>query len=205
MYTEIGRGLLTSQASRRAEAHEELVAFFERFPWQLFCTFTFGRRLRNGDAEGRWAWKQFMNELERDHGDTIGRLVAEEKRYGSGGLSEIRLHYHALFASDHIIAGSTIRRAWSIYAGNGRNLVDVRTYDRSSSAVAYCLKLHGSMEGELELYNLDLYSPIQSLGCEANSRSRRRLRRQLARRSNSAGDQSTQFPLGGGGDNSAPA
>lgn len=167
---------------RMDRVEEEQIAFYRRFEWQLFATFTFARRLRNGDEEARWRWKGFMNELEREHGDTIGRLVVEEARHSSGALSGIRLHYHALLASDRPLSTALVRRLWAQYAGNGRRLADIRQYDPRGNAVAYCLKLHGSMAGDLDLHNLDLYSPIRLAAWDRNSRSRRRWRRQLARR-----------------------
>lgn len=182
MYPELKTGGKSYLNYTRRKSHEEEVSFYKRFPWQLFCTFTFPRRLRNGDEEARWLWKVFINELEYEHRDTIGRLVAEERRSASGSLAAIRLHYHALFASDHLISVSLVRTIWNKYAGNGTTLSDIRVYDPRRNAVAYCLKLLGSMDGEFDIYNLDLYSPTPPSTLNRNSRSRRRWRRQMSRR-----------------------
>ena len=160
----------------------ENAKYYRQFPWQLFCTFTFPRRFRNGDAETRWVWPHFINELERTHRDTVGRLVAEESRHAYGQLAGIRLHYHALFTSQHPISEPLLKELWRKYAGNGRKLIDVRQYDPSRGAVEYCLKLHGTFDGEIDFFNLDLYKPGSETNWKGNSASRRRLRRHMQRR-----------------------
>ena len=170
-----GRRLQLVSASQADE-----VAFYKSFPWRWFCTFTFPRRLRNGDEEARYRWKSFIDDLERKHGDTIGRLVAEESRHSFGVLSGIRLHYHALFASDHAVSPSLIRTLWKMHAGNGMSLADIRAYNPRRNAVAYCLKLHGSHHGQIEIHNLDIYCPTRPTNWDRNSKSRRRWRRQYS-------------------------
>jgi hypothetical protein len=165
----------------RSHAVSSLAEYYKGFPWQWFCTFTFPR-LPRGDDDARSRWKHFINDVERTHGDNIGRLVAEESRHASGALSEIRLHYHALLTSDHAVPVSLLRDRWKKYAGNGKKLIDVQQYDQSKRGVEYLLKLHGSWDGEIEFANLDLYSAHPPEGWDRNCCSRRRWRRQLARR-----------------------
>lgn len=159
----------------------DAAAYYRKFPWQLFCTFTFLCNLRNGDAEARWRWSRFIDELEHLHGDTIGRLVAEESRHAHGALSGIRLHYHALFVSNRPPSQVLMRDLWKKYCGNGKNLIDIKAYDPSKHAVEYCLKLHGSFNGEIDIQNLDLYAPERPIGWNRNCWARRRWRRQLER------------------------
>lgn len=168
--------------SGKSALNSELASFYKSFPWQLFCTFTFSRSLRNGDWEARSLWQSFVNELERLLGHAIGRLVAEESRHASGSLSGIRLHYHALMACDHPLSEALLRGLWRKYAGDGTKLAEIRPYDPSRGAVEYCLKLLGSFSGEIMIQNLDLYSPASAKLMKQSSRARRRQRRHLERK-----------------------
>jgi hypothetical protein len=162
--------------------HSSEAEYYRNFPWEWFITCTFARPFRYGDDEARSRWKGFMDELELRHRDTIGRLVAEESRHASGALAGIRLHFHALLVSNAPISELLLRDLWKTYAGNGKKLIDVQKYDASRGAVEYCLKLHGSFDGETDFYNLDLYSDQPPEGWNHNSQSRRRWVRHLRRR-----------------------
>jgi hypothetical protein len=161
---------------------KEYVDYYSQIPWQLFCTFTFPRRLRNGDDEARSLWSIFIEKLEASHPDTICRLVAEESRHAHGGLSDIRVHYHVLLTSDTPIDGATIRNLWRSLAGNGKKLVDIQKYDPEQGAVGYCLKLLDSPDGQVSSYNEDLYLPERPADWDRNGKSRRRFYRQMKRR-----------------------
>jgi hypothetical protein len=160
------------------------VAYYSRYPWQLFCTFTFTRRLRGGEDEARLLWGEFLNRLEAAHLDTICRLVAEESRHAHGQLAGVRLHYHALFASDTPIGESTIRDLWRQLVGNGKSLVEIRRYDPAEGAVGYCLKSL-AVGGDISTFNDDLYAPDRPADWDRNADSRRRWRRQMERRARS--------------------
>lgn len=165
------------------KAWEAYVEYYNQFPWQLFCTFTFPRRLRNGDEEARTLWSEFVTRLEAAHPDTICRLVAEERQHAHGVLAGIRLHYHALFTSNTPVSETVIRDLWRQLVGNGKNSVDVQHYDPSRGAVGYCLKTVGSPDhGDVTTYNDDLYAAERPFDWNKNAASRRRWRRQLERR-----------------------
>jgi hypothetical protein len=159
------------------------VAYYSQFPWQLYCTFTFPRRLRYGDEQARTIWNEFLSFLEAAHPDTICRLVAEESQHAHGVLAGIRLHYHALFASDTPIGETVIRDLWHKLVGNGKKSIEIDRYDPCRGAVGYCLKTVGSPDhGNITTYNDDLYAAERSVDWNKTAATRRRWRRQLERR-----------------------
>jgi hypothetical protein len=154
---------------------EAYVAYYSQFPWQWFCTFTFPRRLRYGDEEARTLWNLFLTRLEAAHPDTICRLVAEESQHADGVLAPVRLHYHALFASDTPISETVICDLWRNLVGNGKESIKVEQYDPRRGAVGYCLKTVGSLDyGYVTTHNEDLYVAERPTDWNRNAASRRR-------------------------------
>jgi hypothetical protein len=158
----------------------DYVAWLQKVPWQLFCTFTFAWPV--SDPQATAAFNSFIGRLETCLRGPIAYVRGDEKRYSGCGKPGAPRHFHALLASAFRLDDRHIANVWMDIGGHRENGAgaNVRIYDPSLGGVAYCLKFINQVGGDWDLHNLDLFlgpAPSKTTKCKQ----RRRLARQARR------------------------
>jgi hypothetical protein len=148
------------------------VDWFQRVPWQLFCTLTFAWSV--SDRQAVKVFSGFINRLEYYLSCPIGYLRGDEKRFSGCGMPGAPRHFHALLAAEVPLNPKPIGDVWMDMAGRGENGAGahILPYDPNLGGLAYCLKFINQPGGDWDLGNLDLFLPMNRE--QMNRRRRRR-------------------------------
>ncbi|MFP5205901.1 MAG: hypothetical protein ACLGSH_11140 [Acidobacteriota bacterium] len=149
-------------------------------PWQLFCTFTFPKRV--SDQEAVKTFDEFIAELESFYNSDIAYVRGDEKRFSGCGKPASPRHFHALFACDERLSASYITFRWSEKVGERSvgESASIVPYAPQLGGVYYVLKSINQPHGDWAMHKLDHFLPNREPIC-SNWRARRHLRRRLAR------------------------
>jgi hypothetical protein len=150
------------------------------FPWKLFCTFTFSRRVFDEKANNVFA--DFINQLERFLGCDVGYVRGDEKRFSGCGKPACGRHFHVLLTSAAPMTSGSVEQLWKSVAGGWSDDTGalVLLFDPALRGVSYVLKLINQLDGDWDFRNLHLFHP----GGEpefTHRRFRRRMRRHIYR------------------------
>jgi hypothetical protein len=159
---------------------QSYVAWLQKVPWQLFCTFTFAWRVSDPQADA--VFKSYISRLECSLRCPITYIRGAEKRFSGCGKPGAPRHFHALLGAACHLNPRPISDAWIDMAGRRENGAgaDVRIYDRSLGGLAYTLKFINRAGGDWQFHNLDLFLyPRDS--SNTSCKQRRRLSRQARR------------------------
>jgi hypothetical protein len=118
---------------RREEWLDELVAWFEGFPWLWFCSLTFRPGL--SAAQARWRLRQWVDALH----DDLGTLEFQWIGVPENGRTGMDFHYHALVAGlreYHAPQRLEWMRRWHKIGGDAR--IDI--FKPDVGGVRYILK-----------------------------------------------------------------
>jgi hypothetical protein len=146
--------------------------------WQLFATFTFGRRVI--DAEADQIFTVFHNALERTLGADVPYVRGDEKRFSGCGKPASGRHFHAVLACAYPIPQMLIEMLWSGVAGGRGDGAEVEPFDPSRSGLSYVLKMMNQHHGDWRAEKLYLILPLNDLGL-LNHQQRRNLKRHQSR------------------------
>jgi hypothetical protein len=155
------------------------VGWFQKVPWQLFCTFTFAWSV--SDPQANAIFEEFINRLEGRLRCPIVYLRGDEKRFSGCGKPEAPRHFHVLMAADFPLNPKPIADAWMDMAGRRENGAgaDCRIYDPHLGGLPYTLKFINQLGGDWDFGNLDLF--LMPNHEQMNARQRRRHARRAMR------------------------
>ena len=154
----------------------ELAKWLKNVEWQVFCTYTFGWRA--SDAEADKAFRQYVNCIESTVKADVIYVRGDEKRFSGCGKPACGRHYHAVMASAAPLTPSLLEFFWNSIAGNRNDGAWVLPYDLKQDGLAYVLKRMNQQHGDWSFRKLHLAIP----GITAkNQRERRSLQRHQSR------------------------
>ena len=93
----------------------ELAKWLKPVPWQVICTFTFGRRVSDYEAEDRF--RAYINRVEYAIKADISYVRGHEKRFSGCGKPACGRHYHAVMASAAPLNPAFLEVLWTKNAG----------------------------------------------------------------------------------------
>ena len=161
-------------ADRRRIA--ELTKWLEVVNWQVFCTYTFGWRA--SDAEADQAFRRYVNCIESTVKADVIYVRGDEKRFSGCSKPACGRHYHAVMASAAPLAPSLLEFFWNSIAGNRNDGAVVLPYDPKRNGLAYVLKLMNQQHGDWSFGKLCLALPGMTA---QNHQQRRNLQRHQSR------------------------
>jgi len=171
--------------SCRTQPSRHLAEWLKDWPWDWWITLSFSADLTPDDANVRLLG--FLDELEKNHRDSVSCLIAQEQKTVSGcGKPSGRGHFHLLMASSVTLTAASISDLWTLPEFGGSRTSGagafVRPYDPSQGAIHYMLKSQNDPAWDFTDRNLDLLSPQKPQSATASSGSRRRFLRRDQRR-----------------------
>jgi hypothetical protein len=147
-------------------------------PWQVFCTYTFGWRV--SDEEAEHAFQAYIDRIEGTIKADVSYVCGHEKRFSGCGKPACGRHFHAVLASAAPLSPPLLKVLWTGMAGNRDDGADVRTYDPDRKGLLYVLKNMNQQHGDWSFRKLHLVLPNVAASA-LNHRSRRNLQRHQAR------------------------
>jgi hypothetical protein len=170
------------RTNRRAVSKRDLrgyVSWFQRVPWQLFCTFTFAWPV--SDPHAITVFNSFIGRLEASLRCPMTYVRGDEKRFPGCGKPGAPRHFHVAMTAACPLNPKPIADAWMDIAGRRENGAgaDCRVYDNSLGGLPYILKFINQPGGDWDFGNLDLF--LLPNHEQMNTRQRRRHARQAMR------------------------
>jgi hypothetical protein len=135
----------------------ELVHWLKEAPWQVFCTYTFGWRANDDEAER--LFRAYINCLERTIKADISYVRGHEKRYSGCGKPACGRHFHVVMASAAPLNPTPLEVLWAGIAGHRDEGADVRLYNPSRNGLMYVLKNMNQQHGDWSFRKLHLVLP----------------------------------------------
>jgi hypothetical protein len=160
---------------------EEYAAWLVKVPWQLFCTFTFARKVSDQQADKTFI--EFINRLESSLKCNVAYVRGDEKRFSGCGKPACGRHFHALLTSEKPLPAAVVAFFWKSMFGKRSDDAGIQAepYDSHQNGVSYVVKSINDIHGDWSFRKLRLVHPEARSLQTYNARFRRTLRRLHAR------------------------